>query len=391
LYKIAVRTASLKGSMMRVLVVGGGIGGLTFINALGRMDCAIDLVERSSEFRPLGVGIVLHPNAMTVLDELGLSRSVLDAGARLNWMELVRSERTLALSLPEIWEGASQPTVAIARHELHEILARKVLADARVNVRMGTRVDHIVPGPTVRVRFHDLTNESYDLIVGADGVHSDIRRLLCPELSPASTGLAYIRFLARCAAAVGPDTWRTHESADASFGFIPLPRDRVHCFFQIRTPIPFAAGGEEGFLRSQVRAGCAALAEAIDARCGPYHTGIAYMVRPECWGRDTCALVGDAAHALPPTLSEGGGLAMEDALVLARTLQYASTIPAAVREYELCRKDRMWWMYRMGLSQVNSLRHARVRDQLDPAIAMRHLREMYAPLRVPALPQSISN
>src|SRR5580704_4443058 len=125
---------------MRILVAGAGIAGLTFINALDRVDCTIVVAERAEQFQPLGVGIVLHPNAMAILNELGLAEDVAAAGARLDRIELCRDAVTLALSLAEIWQGLPYPTIAIYRPDLHDILARKVKSDPRINLRMGCRV-----------------------------------------------------------------------------------------------------------------------------------------------------------------------------------------------------------------------------------------------------------
>lgn len=370
---------------MRILIAGAGIGGLTFINALDRVDCTIDVAERSDEFHPLGVGIVLHPNAVAVLDDLGLAGPVGAAGTRLDRIELVRDTVTLALSLADIWQGLPYPTIAIFRPDLHDILVRKVKADPRVNLRMGTRVTGVVPlGPRMRVRLQDDTTEDYDLVVGADGVRSAIRQSLWPAAAATPTGLAYVRFPARYVMALGHHTWRTYEAENSSFGFIPLSNDRVHCFYQFRADeITLAPGDEDAFLRARVQGNSAVLEQAMQARCGPYHVGVALMVRPGAWGRDACVLLGDAAHAVPPTLSEGGGLAMEDAFVLARALKNAKSVADAIRHYESCRHDRVAWMYRMGLSQVNARRRGRSARQVDPATATRHMREMYSRLRAP--------
>ena len=370
---------------MRILVAGAGIAGLTFINALDRVDCTIVVAERAEQFQPLGVGIVLHPNAMAVLNELGLAGDVAAAGARLDRIELCRDAVTLALSLAEIWQGLPYPTIAIYRPDLHDILARKVKSDPRIDLRMGCRVVSAVPlGPRVRVHLHDDTTEDYDLLVGADGVRSTIRQSLWPTAAAVPTGLAYIRFPARNVMALDEHTWRTHEAENSSFGFIPLSNGRVHCFFQFRAiQIAIDPGEEDAFLRGRIQGNSSAFAQAMAARCGPYHVGVASMVRPGAWGRDACVLLGDAAHAIPPTLSEGGGLSIEDAFVLARALKDTRTIAEAVEHYAFCRHERVAWMYRMGLSQVSSRRRQRPARPADPVFATKHMREMYSRLRAP--------
>jgi 2-polyprenyl-6-methoxyphenol hydroxylase-like FAD-dependent oxidoreductase len=103
------------------------------------------------------------------------------------------------------------------------------------------------------------------------------------------------------------------------------------------------------------------------------------------WGRDTCVLLGDAAHALSPTFSEGGSLALEDAVVLGVALKTFEAVPEALAHFRAERTDRVVWAYRMAQSQVSARRRERTGVQLDATIATAHLREMYRRLRQPLL------
>jgi 2-polyprenyl-6-methoxyphenol hydroxylase-like FAD-dependent oxidoreductase len=381
---------------VRVLVVGAGLGGLALTRAL-RLELArgprcagvaVDVVERASAFGPLGVGIVLHPNGMRALSRLGLAEEVRAAGAVLRVMEIVRGDTTLRLPLREVWPDADQPTVAILRPALHDVLVRDLFEDGGARLRM----DHPLPGvdaiaSTPRAHFADGSSEAYDLVVGADGVSSALRRALSPEVAPLCTGLLYWRFAAHDVIALGADTWRTFERPEGSFGFIPVGGGKVHCFVQLRREppsMPCPPGGEEAHLRSVLARWHADLAATIEARCGALHVGFAMMVRPVCWGAGRCVLLGDAAHAVSPTLSEGGSLAMEDGLVLAEQVAGLAAgrtdVDEALALFRTARTEPVLWALRMAAAQVGSMRRSRQVYQTDPGVAVQHMRRMYEPL-----------
>ena len=114
------------------------------------------------------------------------------------------------------------------------------------------------------------------------------------------------------------------------------------------------------------------------------------MVKPARWSKGTCVLLGDAAHAVSPTLSEGGSLAMEDALILALALRQSKSIGEAIATYELARRDRVAFSQRMALAQVNSARKRRSNGNLESGAATLHMRQMYAPLRRALIPPFLS-
>jgi 2-polyprenyl-6-methoxyphenol hydroxylase-like FAD-dependent oxidoreductase len=373
-----------------MLIAGAGLGGLTLVRALQGFDASIDIVERSSTFAPIGGGIVLHPNGMAVLAHLGLSEMVRAKGNVIRRMELIRGDHRLDLLLSEVWSGAPHPTISILRTDLHQILAQASLSVPQNNVRlrMGCRVRAVnISNREPEAMFDDGTTERYDWIVAADGVHSAIRRSLLPGSEAVSTNLLYFRFSAHNTIGLPPDTWRTVERPGASYGFIPLANNQVHCFVQLRTVENLDyRGAEEEFFEREFCRWDVALRQALKARCGPLHAGFAYMVSPFSWGTGACVLLGDAAHAISPTLSEGGSLAMEDALVLALALRRTNSIPDAIDTYRSVRQKRVMWCHRMALSQVNSLRRQRTQIQTDSGIATRHLQQMYEPLRANPIP-----
>ena len=221
-----------------------------------------------------------------------------------------------------------------------------------------------------------------DLVVGADGVHSTVRRALGAEASAVATGLTYRRFIADNAIGLAPDVWLTIEDAGRSYGFIPVGRNRMHCFIQERDTEDDDASGADGvaYLESTIAAWDHRLAATIAARCGPVVIGAAMILPSVVWGRGRVVLLGDAAHAVSPTLSEGASLAIEDAVVLGRALRAHDDVLAATASYRAIRDAPVRWALRMSMAQVNATRRPRREIQTDCAIAEAHLRRMYMPL-----------
>jgi len=223
-------------------------------------------------------------------------------------------------------------------------------------------------------------------------VRSIARRALGLE-DAESTGLLYFRFPATNAIGLASDTWRTVERADGvTFGFIPVTESHLHCFVQARTcDALLARSGDYDDIFTARFGDCDSdLDRCWQARCGPLHVDVGHMVPRVEWGRDACVLLGDAAHALSPTFSEGGSLALEDAVVLGLALKTFDAIPEALASFRAARTERVVWAHRMARSQVNARRRGPADLQLDAGVATSHLREMYQRLRQPLLTSSLA-
>src|SRR4051794_16916065 len=145
---------------MRILIVGGGIAGLSAAIALRQAGFAPELIERRSAWQPAGSGIVLHANAMRVLHRLGLGEAVKRDGAVLRRWSFAdaRGGALFETDLDSLW-GDTDLTVGIPRPRLHELL---IDAARDVPCRLGVDVSEV-------------DRDAFDLVVGADGVHSTVR------------------------------------------------------------------------------------------------------------------------------------------------------------------------------------------------------------------------
>ncbi len=358
-----------RASMMtRCLIVGGGIGGFALVAAIDSNDIAVDMVEKSRRFAPVGVGIVLHPNGIAALDRLGIDRDVVARGTILDALEIIRDGSTMRLPFRRIWEGSEHRSIGIHRADLHDVLfaaARKRRPE--LTVRMGTTVRAVEPsGDHLAVTFDDGSEGMYDLVIGADGVDSTIRHLRFKGFGSEELGLHYCRFPATVET---PETvWRTWEQGPNSFGFIPIGGNLVHCFVQSTRPFP----GDVDEIVSMY----APIAAAYRRRTGPAHVGSAKRIWPHPWRDGRCVLLGDSSHALSPTFSEGGALAMEDAVVLGHVLS-SFDLDEGLRHYVALRAPRCAWAARMANAQA---RNTQSRAPVDSAVATEFLRQMYRPL-----------
>lgn len=354
--------------MSRVLIVGAGIGGLALAAALRDSGHRVDVAEQSRAIEPIGAGIVLHPNGLAALDALGLSQTVIGLGQEIETLAISRGGATISIHLADVWPEARFPTVALRRADLQRVLAARAFdGSLAMRLRLGRRLATV--STDGRVLFADGDEDAYDLVVGADGVHSTVRARLFPENPALELDVRYFRF---CATGHPDDaTWRTRSGDGVSSGVIPLGSGRVHCFVQRVSPD--GAPVSPADLDPE-------MAAAYALREGAAHEGPAWIMPVQRWRSGNCALLGDAAHALSPTFTEGGSLAIEDAVVLARCLEQDAIVTEALACYESLRAPRLAWAGRMSASQLLGLRRARTERPLDATLAAEYLRQMYRPL-----------
>jgi 2-polyprenyl-6-methoxyphenol hydroxylase-like FAD-dependent oxidoreductase len=178
----------------RILIVGGGIAGLTLATALHRHGLSAELVERSTAWDATGAGILLHANGVRILRALGLSEAVEQAGTIVRrWRFFDQQGEVLCdIDLEELWRGVG-PCIGIERPRLQEILLDGAAA---VPYRLGTSITSLTQDKhRVSVGMSSGEARDYDLVVGADGIYSTVRRLTPGSVPPGYTGLMVWRSL----------------------------------------------------------------------------------------------------------------------------------------------------------------------------------------------------
>jgi 2-polyprenyl-6-methoxyphenol hydroxylase-like FAD-dependent oxidoreductase len=324
---------------VRAIVVGGGIGGLCTAIALRRYGHEVTVLERTGRLEAAGAGITLFSNAMRALEHLGMRDVVAERATEATKVAiLVADGGELAATPRDLFAGA----VAIHRGDLQEVLAR-----AAGEVRLGTEVVGLEDSV---VRLADGSQEEGDLVIGADGVHSVVRRQLWPDAAPSFAGYTAWRGIAEFS--VDPGRWSESWGSGERFGLIDLGRGRTYWFATKNAPEGEAdePGGRREELLRRFRGWHAPIAAVLDAaRENTILRNDVYYLDPlPRWSKGDVVLVGDAAHATTPGIGQGAAQAIEDAVVLARCLTERATVPEALARYEATRRPRATRVLKMS-------------------------------------------
>jgi 2-polyprenyl-6-methoxyphenol hydroxylase-like FAD-dependent oxidoreductase len=343
---------------MRILIVGGGLGGLALARALQQRELAADVVERAAQWEPLGTGLYLPANGVRVLRRLGLDQAARSRGCVIPRQRVLdhRGRLLLDIGLDEIW-GATGECLAVHRNDLHEVLREGTA------IRLGTTVEAVREEATaVCVRLSDGSTGGYDLVVGADGIHSAIRRLVFDGVPPRYVGQVSWRAVVHGGPAI--TAWTVMLGRGRAFLLVPIGEGRLYCYADVN-----ASEGRDptdGVFHRFVElfgdfgdpaADILGRLVPADAR---YFSAIEEMA-PRPWVKGHVVLIGDAAHATSPNMAQGAAMAMEDALVLAEVLASGQPVATCLAVYEARRALRVRWV------QEQTHRRDRTRN-LTPAL-----------------------
>jgi 2-polyprenyl-6-methoxyphenol hydroxylase-like FAD-dependent oxidoreductase len=376
--QVALGRAVSRITCARVLVVGAGIAGLAAARALAHASFAVDMVERVTEWSGEGAGIFLPGNALRALRVLDLEKATLASAMLIPRQRFGdhRGRRLFEVDLTDMWGGVG-PSVALHRADLHTVL----LAGARdVPIRMGVQVrDLHQRDGNVSVEFDDGTDGEYDLVLGADGIHSSVRRLAFgSDSSVRRVGQQGWRFVTECPPEV--TTWSVMLGNRTSFLTIPIGNGRVYCYCDVVSNTnEHSSDALQSLFSDFAEPVPSLIAAAKDGR--EVHCSTIEEAAPEFWSRGRVLLIGDAAHATSPNMAEGAAMALEDALVLAETLQQLDSIPAALAAFEARRRPRTEWV-RGQTHRRDRIRYlpAALRNALVRAFGTRIFRANYRPL-----------
>jgi salicylate hydroxylase len=182
----------------QVIIVGGGIGGLTLAAICKRLGLTYKVLERTEEVRPVGAGISLAPNALRLLDQLGLYEKILASGQKLQKVQIYRNTRRWSvLDWSSCETTFGYPVISIERHYFHGLLYEA--AGGSEHVRFGSKVVDVVDDPaqgTASVILESGETLCSNVVVGADGIRSGIRRALARN-SGITEANANIKFTGR--------------------------------------------------------------------------------------------------------------------------------------------------------------------------------------------------
>jgi 2-polyprenyl-6-methoxyphenol hydroxylase-like FAD-dependent oxidoreductase len=329
---------------LRILIVGGGIAGLALGRALRQQGFVPEIVERAESWPMGGTGLYLPGNGLRALGTLGLVDKVLARAVCMSHQRILdHTGRLLVeIDLAKLWNQVG-PCVGIARGELHRILLESA---ADVPMRRGTTLSALSQEDgEVSVSFADGSPGKYDLVVGADGINSSIRRLVFGNIRPRHLGQVSWRFLVDHSGAI--ETWTAMLGRRRTFLAMPVGPTRLYCYADLAD---VATEDPTGRDLDRLMALFAEFAEPVPSIFGELETFDSIHFSPieeivlDTWIQGRVVLIGDAAHATSPNMAEGASMALEDAVVLTQMLSMHGSPPEALSAFSKRRHARIRWV-----------------------------------------------
>lgn len=345
-------------------ICGGGVGGLCAGIALRQLGHDVSVFEQTARFARVGADINLTPNAVHALDGLGVGEAARATSARPThrisrmWDTGEETSRLPLSSAAEERYGA--PQLTLHRADLLSILTER-LGDGVL--AFGHRISGISQADAgATIAFADGTSRTFDVVIGADGIHSVVRHALFGDDHPKFTGLVSHRGVFPRAAGgdlANLDAFTKWWGPSPDYQIVTFPLSHGQEIFVFSTT-PRSDWTEEGWtipgdlaaLREAYKdfhPEARALLDALDSV-----TSSALHVREPLprWSEGRVTILGDAAHPMVPFMAQGACMAIEDAIVLARALDgtAAPEVPAALLAYEEARKERTAEIQRSSLA-----------------------------------------
>ncbi len=347
----------MTGFTARVVVAGGGIGGLAASLASRRAGCEVTVLEQASAITEVGAGIQLGPNAVRVLDQWGLSGPLRQVAARPQALQVLdaRSGRTLGrLSLGEAMvRKHGTDYLTIHRADLQQLLLRACL-DAGVDVRLQTAVKRWQDEAN-RLQVWDHAGHVHvaDALIGADGLWSVVRQQLLRDGQPVSTGhLAYRTLIDADQLPSGMPADQVTVWLGAAMHAVAYPVRAGELFNLVVIVEGDQAGDPQNWSHlangrnllnrlGDVHSALQALVDAaLEWKLWMLH-GRPPVGRAQDMAQGRVALLGDASHAMRPYLAQGAAMALEDAAMLGRCLAAGGgDVPQALQAYAQARWQR---------------------------------------------------
>ena len=339
---------------LNIGIIGAGIGGFSAAIALRKMGHDVEVFEQTQQFNRIGADINLTPNAVFALDKLGVGDYLRETAARPTFRisrDGITGEETSRLPMSDAAEEKyGAPQLTIHRADLLTSLQNQ-LPEKSVHLGMGCK--RVEQGDNkATINFENGTSRNFDLVIGADGVHSAVRTSLFGKDDPKFTGIVSYR-------AVFPrdkaDGVKDLEAFTKWWGETPEKQIVTFPLTRGEEIFVFATTGQDGWteegwtLPGDIKKLQAVYenfhpeAQRLLAACTEVTCSALHVREPmERWSKGNATIMGDAAHPMVPFMAQGACMAIEDAVILARALEEVNLddIEAALATYEEERRPR---------------------------------------------------
>ncbi|TAE37757.1 MAG: hypothetical protein EAZ70_02195 [Runella slithyformis] len=313
----------------QIAIIGGGIAGLTFARCLTTSEYDIHIFEKKEHFGEIGAAISMFPNALCVLDELGLLDKILESSGQFKTVYLKTQKGTI---LTKSEPKGDYPVICIHRADLHGILLQNI--DARLyNNHALKNISHLASGQII-LDFENGESKVFDAVVGSDGIHSVVRKHIINDGEPIFRGY---------------NIWRgvVKTNFDIGYGSETYGRgQRVGI-----VPIKYGVYGwwatcNENYMQDDRPEGTK---EKLNRLFGDWHYPIPDLINNTAhilknsladrkprkgWTKGNATLLGDAAHPTTPNLGQGGCMAIEGAFILAKSIHKYGLTKKSFDRYE---------------------------------------------------------
>lgn len=313
----------------KIAIVGGGIAGLTFARCLTTADYEIHIFEKKEHFGEIGAAISVFPNALCVMDYLGILNNILESSGPIKTVYLKTSTgKILSKSEP----NSDYPIICMHRTDLHHILLENIDAKLYNNYSLN-KLTHQADGK-IELEFENGENLLFDAVIGADGIHSVVRQNIINDRKPMFRGYNIWRGVVKTDFDIGygSETYGKGQRV----GIVPI-KDGVYGWW---------ATSNEDYLQDDNPEGTK---EKLERLFGNWHQPIPELIEKteniiknslvdriphRGWTKGNATLLGDAAHPTTPNLGQGGCMAIEGAYILAKSVQKYGLSPKAYQRYE---------------------------------------------------------
>ncbi|OYX64306.1 MAG: oxidoreductase [Sphingomonadales bacterium 32-64-17] len=330
----------------RVLVVGGGVGGMSAAVSLARQGVAVELIDSDPEWRAYGAGISVTGLSLRAFEHLGVLDKVRERGFVGGGIRLRTPDGTVVMESPPLPEDA--PAVecsgGIMRPVLHAIM-QEAVREAGVTVSLGLEPTGFAEGEgAITVALSDGSERTVDLVIAADGIFSKTRAALFPEAAaPKFTGQGCWRIVADRPAHV--TTTEMYIGGPVKLGINPISADKVYAFILEHVPDnPWFAEADMlprvAELLAPFGGDIAAIRDNLGEHSLVNYRPLEWQLLPLPWHKGRVVVIGDAAHATTPHMASGAGLAAEDGIVLAEELAKTDDLAAALTAFGERRFER---------------------------------------------------